>query len=184
MHGEEFTNILDGGIRLDDLFYPFNSHAVGSLSNQQSTAFTSQQKSDACQQKSNHDRSRRIQVRITKHVPQKDSQECDEGSGQCCRVFEEYGEDGRILAPDDFLPCALVGILACLQFAVGNLPGIKVEEGGEGEHHVIPTCMRGWLGVLQVRNSVIDRQPPAQSEDVHSHQEGIKIEHLAVTVRM
>ena len=81
-------------------------------------------------------------------------------------------------------PCTLVRILADFELTVGDSPRIQIEQKSEEKHCVVPTGMIRNLGIMQVRDSVMDSKPAAYAENVDSHEKRVEVEHLAMAIGM
>src|SRR5206468_12004498 len=101
---------------------------------------------------------------------------------QTRRVFEKDGEYCCVLSPFDFVPRAFVRILSRPQLAIRNAPRVKIEYGGQGKHGVVPARVTRDFWMLQMRDSLMQRQPAAHSEYVHGNQKRIEIQRLAIPV--
>ncbi len=102
-----------------------------------------------------------------KQPSEEDAQEGESRTHQTHRVFQKYREYDRILAANDLVPGAFIGILLGQQFLVGNAPRVEVEGSRQAKHRVVPSHMAGRMRPRKMGNALIEGQQAADSENVN-----------------
>ena len=91
-----------GGYDFSNLPY---ARAIRAFPCQQSSRFASEKDGDCGKQQCDEQGSGGIKVWVVERVPEKNTKEGNEHSGEPGAVFKENGEDSGIFATDDFVPC-------------------------------------------------------------------------------
>jgi hypothetical protein len=97
------------------------------------------------------------------------------------RALKEDRKDGRVFAPNDFVPSAFLEILSRKQFPIRDTPRIEFRCERNRKDGIVPANMGEFLRMSDMRDALVYSKNTANAKNVDSDEKGVKVEDLAMS---